>query len=106
MKKFLYWLPRILAILFIFFISLFSLDALEQKQWFLALIIHLIPSCVLIIATAIAWKHEIVGGWLFLGAGGVLLYLSSFESWIVSALSFVIGVLFWANKNYPLKTSL
>lgn len=100
MKKFLYWLPRVLAILFIGFISLFALDVFTEPQWFLALIMHLIPSFVLIIATAIAWKHEFVGGWLFLGAGGILLYLSGFESWIVSSPAFLIGGLFLLSKLY------
>jgi hypothetical protein len=103
MKKFLYWLPRILAILFIGFISLFALDAFAASEWFLSLIMHLIPSFILIIVTAIAWKHEIAGGWLFFGAGGILLYLSNFESLIVSIPAFVIGGLFWISKYYPLR---
>lgn len=99
MRKFLYWLPRVLAILFIAFISLFALDAFDQPQWFLALIMHLIPSFVLVAVTVITWKNELVGGWLFFGAGGMLLYLSNFESLIVSVPAFVIGVLFWVGKK-------
>lgn len=100
MKKFLYWLPRILAILFIGFVGLFALDAFGQPQWFLALVMHLIPSFVLVVVTIVAWRNELVGGWLFLGAGGMLLFLSSFESLIVSVPAFVIGVLFWVGKRY------
>jgi cell division protein FtsW (lipid II flippase) len=61
MKKVFYWLPRILSILFIGFISLFALDVFGQPQWFLALLIHLIPSYVLIAVTIIAWKHDLIG---------------------------------------------
>lgn len=98
MKKFFYWLPRILAILFIAFISLFALDAFDSPQWFLALIMHLIPSFILVAITIVSWKHEMLGGCLFFGAGGILLYLSNFESLIVSVPAFVIGVLFLVTR--------
>ncbi len=100
MKKFLYLLPRVLAVLFIAFVSLFALDAFEQAQWLMALIMHLIPSFILIAITIVAWKRELIGGLLFILVGGILLFLSGFESWIVSAPAFVIGVLFWVGKKY------
>ncbi len=106
MKKFLYWLPRVLAILFIGFISLFALDAFDQSQWFIALIMHLIPSFILIAITVVAWKNEFIGWWLFVGAGVILLFLSGFESWIISAPAFVIGILFLINWNYLKKKKI
>ncbi len=101
MSKFLYWPPRVLAILFIVFVSLFALDVFGEPQWFLALIIHLVPSYILIIVTVIAWKYDRVGGLLFFLAGIFLLILSDFKSLIISLPAFVIGILFLASK--PLK---
>lgn len=67
------WLPRVLAIVFILFISMFALDVFGEEQWLLALVMHLIPSFILIIITIIAWRNERVGGWLFLLAGVAML---------------------------------
>jgi len=95
--KILFWLPRILAILFIAFVSLFALDVFEQKQWFLALIMHLIPSYILIIFTIIAWKKEKIGGILFIIGG--LAILIFFKSLVITIPTFVIGVLFLIKSN-------
>ena len=64
-----YWLPRILCILFILFISLFALDAFQSEltltQQIVAFLIHLIPSFILIATLIIAWKWEFIGGIMF-----------------------------------------
>ncbi|MFA7676354.1 MAG: hypothetical protein WCY28_03035 [Candidatus Shapirobacteria bacterium] len=98
MKKFFYWLPRILAILFIGFISMFVLDIIGEPQWLLALLIHLIPSYFLIAITIIAWKNESLGGVLFQLAGVGLLFLTHFEALIIAIPAFVIGTLFLFKK--------
>jgi hypothetical protein len=94
MKNFLYWLPRVLSVLFIIFISVFALDAFGEPKWFLALIMHLVPSFVLIILTAIAWKNERLGGSLFIAAGLLTLVFSVFESLVISVPTMIIGILF------------
>ncbi len=96
------WLPRILSILFIAFISMFALDVFGKPQWFLALLMHLIPSYFLIAVTIIAWKNEVVGGFLFLLAGLGLLIFTHFEALIIAIPAFVIGLLFLV-KGYLLK---
>ena len=92
MKTFYYWLPRILSILFIAFISIFALDVLGEPQWFLALIMHLIPSFILIVITIIAWKFSKIGGFLFLAAGTAMFLF--FHSITIAVPAFVIGILF------------
>jgi hypothetical protein len=71
MKKIqiLHWLPRILCILSILFVSIFALYAFnpentigEQIGDFL---MHMIPSFVLTIILVLAWKWEKLGGILF-----------------------------------------
>jgi len=98
LKKSLYWLPRILAILFIAFVSIFALDVFNEPQWFLALFMHLIPSFILIILTIIAWKHEQLGGFIFIIIGSLMLISSHFESIIISVPAIVIGALFILNN--------
>lgn len=67
--KVIHWLPRILCILAILFISMFALDAFDPELNFWRQIgdflLHMIPSFVLIIVLIIAWKREFIGGILF-----------------------------------------
>ena len=67
--KLLYWLPRVLCILAILFISLFALDAFnpELTLWdqIIGFIMHLIPSFILIALLILAWKRELIGGIIF-----------------------------------------
>lgn len=71
--KVFHWLPRILCILAILFISLFAADAFEPGktiwQQLAAFFIHLIPSYILLAFLLIAWKWEKIGGILFMSIG-------------------------------------
>lgn len=97
------WIPRILAILFIGFISIFAFDVLEEGYAFwetaLALLMHLIPSFVLIGTTILAWKKPLIGGIAFLTLGAVFTFF--FDTYdipvsflLVSLPLLVIGGLF------------
>ena len=74
--KILYWLPRILCILAILFISLFALDSFNPKltiwQQIAAFLIHLIPSFILLGLLILAWKRELTGGIIFVIIGLVM----------------------------------
>ncbi len=61
MNKTLEWLPRVLAIIYAVFISIFALDG----ESFLGVLIHLIPSFVLVGIIILAWKKELYGGIVF-----------------------------------------
>lgn len=71
--KIFHWLPRIICILAILFISLFAVDAFKPGltiwQQLGAFVIHLIPSFVLLAFLIIAWKWEYIGGILFIIIG-------------------------------------
>ena len=73
MKKTIHWLPRILCILAILFISMFALDTFAPEltfwQQILGFLIHLIPSYILIIFLIVAWKWELIGGMIFMILG-------------------------------------
>ncbi|MFN8206100.1 MAG: hypothetical protein U0T82_01640 [Bacteroidales bacterium] len=70
MKNLLLWTPRILAILFILFISMFAADAFEGDaplgRKLLGFLIHLLPTVLLLISLVIAWKYPHIGGVLFI----------------------------------------
>jgi hypothetical protein len=71
--KFLHWLPRIVCILAILFVSMFALDAfapgLTIWQQLGAFFMHLIPSFVLTAFLIVAWKWELIGGVIFMVIG-------------------------------------
>lgn len=119
-NKFVYWTPRILSIIFLLFLALFSLDVFEPGlsfwQILLGLFMHNIPVFILLVILIISWKHEIVGGIAFILAG--LLYVGSLlmriltnspHQWVMLAWSvtiagpaFLIGILFligWKKKK-------
>jgi hypothetical protein len=68
-----HWIPRILCIVAIAFISIFALDAFEPglgiwKQ-IAAFAMHLIPSFILLVFLLVAWKWEYLGGIIFIMIG-------------------------------------
>ena len=108
-SKFIYWTPRILSILFILFLALFSLDIFDMNLGFwgtiVGLFMHNIPSLVLLVILLISWKHEIVGGIGFSFAGLLytfMIFKRHFDwdiiSWlIIAGPAFVVGILFLIN---------
>jgi hypothetical protein len=64
--KVFHWLPRIICILAILFVSVFALDAFSPGltiwQQLGGFVIHLIPSFVLLAFLIAAWKWELIGG--------------------------------------------
>ena len=67
--KIIHWIPRILCIFAILFVSLFALDAFQPDKTIWEqlgdFIMHLIPSFILLIFLIIAWKRELIGGVVF-----------------------------------------
>jgi len=110
------WMPRILSIVFILFLMIFSLDVFEPglgaREIAIGLFMHNIPALILLAVVVISWKHEIVGGVVFILAGiayiammlatgrfGVGMWLSFL---IIAGPAFLIGILFilnWMKKE-------
>jgi hypothetical protein len=103
-KRVLFWIPRVLCILFAMFLSMFALDVFSEGYGFgetiLALLIHLIPTYVVVIALIIAWRWEGVGAILFIASALFYLVMSRGESWVISGPLFLVGVLFVFNWLY------
>ncbi len=84
--KILHWTPRILGILAILFISMFTLDAFDPNKTFWQQIadflMHMIPSFVLIAFLVIAWKWELAGGIIFILIGlgfSPIIYMHNYQ---------------------------
>lgn len=100
-----HWIPRILSILGILFISIFALDAFAPGKSLLNEIrdfaIHLIPSFVLLFFLILSWKHELTGGILFLLAGLLFIplifsmnYQRTNSLWIAFGVILIINIPF------------
>ena len=107
----LFWMPRILSIMFALFLSLFALDVFEPGVSFwsamLGLAIHLIPVYLVIIALVVAWRWEWIGALFFFALAVLYLVLAWGRfPWsiylIISGPLVLIGVLFllnWSHTN-------
>ncbi len=107
-KQVMFWAPRLLTVLFASFISLFAFDVFDSGHSFwetvLALLIHLIPTGIVLLILLIAWRWEWVGTVLFIGLGLLYLFGTPHLDWsahlLISGPLFVMGVLFLVNWWY------
>ncbi|HUU28898.1 MAG TPA: hypothetical protein VM123_13890 [archaeon] len=108
-KRLLFWTPRVLCILFAIFVSLFALDVFSEGYGFwktiLALLIHLIPTYIIIIVLIFSWRWEWVGGILFTALGAFYIFwVWGRFTWltylVMSGPLFLVGVLFLVNWVY------
>ncbi len=77
----LFWAPRVLGILFALFVSVFALDVIDAGYgpWETvgALLVHLVPSAILLVAIAAAWRRDGLGAVLFGGLAAFYVALAS-----------------------------
>ncbi len=121
-NKILHWAPRIICILAILFISMFSLDAFGSNkslgEQLLDWVMHMLPSFVFIALLILAWYKEFVGGIIFISLSvlfSVFVFLINFNRnqfslafsllvTLVIGLPFVlVGVLFLLNHSVKKK---
>jgi hypothetical protein len=119
-SKFVYWTPRIVSIVFLLFLAMFSLDVFGNGynfwQTVAGLFMHNIPVFILTILLIISWKHELVGAIAF-ALGGILYigqmiwnalhntsqwYMLSY-SLIIAGPAIFIAILFYLNWKYKKK---
>ena len=66
-----FWAPRILTILFALFSGVFALDVFGEKKAFLetlaALVLHLVPTFLVVVLLVLAWRWELIGVVAFAG---------------------------------------
>ena len=70
-QRALHWTPRALAILFTIFLSTFALDVFGEGlglwRTIGTLLLHLVPSFVVLLALIVAWRRGRAGAALFVG---------------------------------------
>jgi hypothetical protein len=108
-KPVVFWMPRIMCLLFAVFVSLFALDVFGAGYGFwgtiVALLMHLIPTAIILIVLAIAWRWEWIGAILFvaLGVWYVIMAWGKF-GWptylLIAGPLFLVGALFLVNWLY------
>lgn len=117
-NKFMFWLPRICCILSILFISLFALDSFTKEKplkiQVVDMMIHLIPTFILLLILILAWKKEFIGGIILLLISilfAPIIYIqnyninhslekSVFVVFIINLPFFLSGFLFILSHNY------
>ena len=118
MKALLYWMPRVLGVLLAAFITIFAADAFEGNisvwQKLVAFAAHLIPTAILLLAVAIAWRWEVPGGLLFVLAGALHTTwalsrgLPSVDILLISGPGYAVGALFivdWFYRRFRVTSS-
>ena len=102
------WIPRILSIIFILFLSLFAFDVFGTDAPFYqqlgGFIIHLLPSIILVVILKIFWKKPTYCGlsYIFIAVLFTFFfntYRNIFSLILISFLPGFIGFLFLVFKN-------
>ncbi len=112
-KRALFWAPRVLSIAFVALLSLFAMDVFSENQGFWptlqALVLHLIPTFVLIVALILAWRREWVGAVVYAAMGVLyLVWVTTLQrpvpaatrflwAMLIAGPAFLIAALFFAN---------
>jgi hypothetical protein len=99
MKKFIYYLPRILSILIVSFLALFILEGFSPGFGWQDSLMHLLMALIALGATIVAWKWPKIGGWIFVLLGlKFLLMIFREPSWnngmIIGGILLLTGILF------------
>ncbi len=109
--KLIRWSPRILSILLIVLLMMFSLDVFESTgPWYeilLGFLIHNIPAFILILVLVISWKKPLVGAIVYTTAGlfyAVWMVLDQgFGPWLailsLGIPAIIIGILFYMDNK-------
>jgi len=110
----LFWTPRILGILFILFLGMFSFDVFEEggSFWLMlgGFLIHNIPAFFLLVSLILGWRWEWVGalGFITFGVWYITLAISRDRSastyLLLTGIPFLIGILFLVGWFYRKRT--
>ena len=109
-KTLLLWSPRVLCIMFAAFISIFAIDVFDGSHGFLqtiaGLLIHLIPTFLIVGILLLSWRWEWIGAVVYIGLGIFYILTTGYGkiAWIatISFPLFLIGILFlisWFNHD-------
>jgi hypothetical protein len=111
-KPLLFWTPRVLTVLFALFLSLFALDVFNEGYGFwttiLALLIHLIPTWIVLAVLVVSWRWGLVGfvAYTALGAYYIVTVWGRMH-WsvypVIAGPLFLLGALFLVDWLYQVR---
>lgn len=113
-QQLLYWAPRVLCVVIAVFISMFALDVFGEGKGFwgttLALLMHLIPTFILVAVLVVSWRREWIGGILFIVLGALYVVWALEQdirirrgAFMIGGPPVLIGALFLLNWRYKAK---
>ena len=100
MKKVIFYLPRILAIIIVAFFALFILEGFSPGFTWQDSIAHLSVTLIVLAAATIAFKWPKIGGWLFTIFGLLFIFFNSrheLTGLIIGLVPLITGMLFLLN---------
>jgi hypothetical protein len=107
LEKLVWWGPRISGLAVAAFLALFALDAFSGSASFFealpAFAIHLIPSVLVLVVVALAWRFEWIGAIAFIALAALYaVMVRGRVDWIVviSGPLVLVGVLFLVSWRY------
>jgi len=107
-----FWLPRIIAVAFIVFITLFALDVFSEGYSFWvaigAFLIHLVPTYFLLAAYLIARKNPKIGAYIYIGIAIIFtIWFNTYREFITFILLslplLILGILFYLDYKFNVK---
>lgn len=103
--RWLYWLPRGLALCLAALVGLFALDMFSGEyslgEALVGFVIHLTPTWLILAALAVAWRWEAWGAGLFAALSVYFFIRFGAEvAWLLPLPALVIGALFLADAQY------
>jgi hypothetical protein len=104
-KKIVTWIPRILAILYTVFITIFAFnESVIDLPWF----VNIMPTIIFIVILALTWKKPLGAAITFLILGfGFTLVFKTYSNWliflIISLPLILMGILFLLEKLFVKK---
>lgn len=105
-KQLIYYVPRILSLLFVAFLSIFSFDVFDEYQGWAAIIplfMHLLPALVLLAVVILVWKkYDLIGSVVFLASAVSYIFWAGFDKpwdWyaLIAGPAFLVSILFFLN---------
>ena len=99
-----FWAPRLLTILFALYLSVFALDVFAEAKGFVQtltdLILHLMPTFLVVVLLAFAWRWDLIGVIAFAGlAIAYIVVMWGRFPWVtyaaISGPLLLMSLLFW-----------
>jgi predicted tellurium resistance membrane protein TerC len=97
-QRFVYWLPRFVAVLIVAFFALFILEGFSPEFSWVDSLMHSLLALVALTMTVVAWKWPKVGGWFFVLLGARFLVPSligrEVSGLVIGGVPVAAGILF------------